>query len=636
MKSSKQRYREFRAQDLSHLRTDPEAVGGAPKSRAPRNPAARKEYLRQYRRWLRPFVPSIALIILLALATAGLSLLLPWATMYIIDVILPSRNASILHLIGAVLLLTTLLQQGLDLLRNWNTIKLNARIVFRLRRRLYDHLLRLPLPGLAEMKTGGINARLSGDIDRVTGMLQFSVITPVVAATKVISTLALLLWINWRLSLAATVLIPALVVLNIAYIHRIRPIYRSIRHDRSEIEARVVETFGGIRVVRAFSRERTEGRRFGIHHHTVIRKNLLAELLENLVWSGWGLLIPLASLLIIWFGGSLVLSGATTVGGIVAFQMYLMMLLNPVSSIVRSYGEMQQGLASLERVFDLLAKPEEMPDRPHAVAAPTEVGEIEFERVSFDYRDDQPVLRDVSMRVPGGTTLALVGPSGSGKTTITSLVARFYDPTAGAIRLNGIDLRDIKLRSYRLMLGLVSQDVFLFDGTIAENIAYARPGASREEITAAARRANAHDFISNFVDGYDTIVGERGVRLSGGQAQRVSIARAILADPQILILDEATSNLDTESEQLIQAALADLVSNRTTFIIAHRLSTIVHADQIVVLQDGRVVQTGTHGDLMARGGLYREMVERQQAAVAQAGMDSLAATDGQPAGPMLG
>jgi ATP-binding cassette subfamily B protein/subfamily B ATP-binding cassette protein MsbA len=308
--------------------------------------------------------------------------------------------------------------------------------------------------------------------------------------------------------------------------------------------------------------------------------------------------------------------------------MYLMMLLMPVSMIVQSYGQTQQALAAMERVFDLLRMPADKPDRPNAIEPPLHAGPaargrtrrngietFTFDNVSFAYQKGRRVLEDISLEVPGGATIALVGPSGAGKTTVTNLVARFYDPTEGTIRLNGIDLRDIKLAGYRRLLGLVQQDTFLFDGTVAENIAYGRVSATPAEIEDAARRANAHDFITGFADGYETIVGERGVRLSGGQAQRVSIARAILADPQILILDEATSNLDSESEQLIQASMDELLADRTTFVIAHRLSTVVRANRIVVLEAGRITETGTHDQLMAGDGRYRAMVERQQRAM---------------------
>ncbi|HWL94254.1 MAG TPA: ABC transporter ATP-binding protein, partial [Phycisphaerae bacterium] len=366
-----------------------------------------------------------------------------------------------------------------------------------------------------------------------------------------------------------------------------------------------------IRIVRAFARERSEMRDYGVGHHSVIRKQLFARIYELFVSLGWGLLIPIMSLIVIWYGGTQYLAGEVSIGEIIAFQMYLAMLLQPVSAIVESYGQTQQALAAMERVFDTLRKPKDKPDRPGAIEAPRPVRMVEFDNVSFGYRENVPVLKDVSLRVEAGQMIALVGPSGAGKTTLTNLVARYYDPTDGSIKLNGIDLRDIRLDSYRRLLGIVTQDVFLFDGSVGENIAFGRHDVTQEQILDAARRANAHNFIMLLPEGYDTIVGERGVKLSGGQAQRVSIARAFLADPQILILDEATSNLDTESEELIQAGMADLVADRTTFVIAHRLSTVKNADLIVVIESGQIVEMGTHVELMAQDERYRDMVERQ-------------------------
>ncbi|MCH8804626.1 MAG: ABC transporter ATP-binding protein [Planctomycetes bacterium] len=623
-KSSKQRYRAFRH---PKRRDDARHHGRTSNVREPAPRAARRNYLRAYIHWLRPYTWSIVAVFALALTAAAMSLVLPWATMYIIDEVLPNKDRATLTMLGAGLLVLIVVQQLIDFVRHWRLAKLGARVVFRMRQRLFGHLLKLPLHKLSEMKTGGITSRLSGDLDNATGLLNVGLVMPGVAAAKVLLTIGVLFWINWQMSVAAIILLPPIVALNLLTIRRVRPIYRSMRGDRAEIDGRVVETFGGIRDVRAFGREKTEARRYAVAHHTVIRKQLLANWFEQLVRSGWGLFVPLCGLFVIWFGGTLHLANAesTTIGGIVAFQMYLMMLLMPVSMIVQSYGQTQQALAAMERVFDLLEIPADKPDRPDAVAVPLRVGapragaasrngieSFEFDDVGFSYSPGQPVLTSFSLRVAGGTSVALVGPSGAGKTTVTNLVARFHDPTHGAIRLNGVDLRDIKLAGYRGLLGLVQQETFLFDGTIGENIAYGRIGATAAEIEHAARRANAHEFIQGFPDAYDTLVGERGVRLSGGQAQRISIARAILADPQILILDEATSNLDSESEQLIQASMRELLADRTTFVIAHRLSTVMNADLIVVLEDGRITESGTHAKLMESDGRYRAMVERQQ------------------------
>jgi ATP-binding cassette subfamily B protein/subfamily B ATP-binding cassette protein MsbA len=473
-------------------------------------------------------------------------------------------------------------------------------------------MLSLPLGQLGEMKSGGIVSRLSGDVDSVSGLVQQALISPGVAAVKVIVSISILMWLSWQLAIAAAVMLPPLAIISFVWLRRVRPVYRSIREDRTTIDARVTETFGGIRVVRAFRREPHEEHDYALGHHTVIRKSLWAQWLELILSTAWGLLIPGTVLLIVWYGGWLAVHGKATTGVIVAFQMYAFMLIQPVWQIISSVSTTQRALAAMERIFAVLEMPQDKPDVPDAVDAPTQVEEFRFDDVSFEYRPGTPVIRNLGLNVKGGQTVALVGPSGAGKTTVTDLVARFYDPTRGSILLNGTDLRKLKLSSYRRLLAIVQQDVFLFDGTVRENIAYGRRGATDAQIIDAATRANAHEFIARLPDGYDTIIGERGFKLSGGQRQRLSIARAILADPQILILDEATSNLDTESEQLIQASLSELLRGRTTFVIAHRLSTITHADLIVVLEDGRLVETGTHDQLMQNGGLYADMVERQQ------------------------
>jgi ATP-binding cassette subfamily B protein/subfamily B ATP-binding cassette protein MsbA len=343
--------------------------------------------------------------------------------------------------------------------------------------------------------------------------------------------------------------------------------------------------------------------------------------------AAWAVLIPLATAILLWYGGSRVLSDAErvraglisasqalTVGDLVVFLAYLTALLGPIATLAQSATALQNNLAGFDRTLDLLAEPVEMPRRTGAIQVDrsTVHGRITLHNVEFAYPGtNTPVLFNFTLDVAAGQTVALVGPSGAGKTTLCNLIARFYDPQVGHIELDGTDLRDIDVESYRRLLGIVEQDTFLFDGTIAENIGYGKRGAAPDEIVVAARLAHADGFITDFEKGYDTVIGERGVRLSGGQRQRLTIARAILADPRILILDEATSNLDTESEQFIQGSLRTLMAGRTSFIIAHRLSTVAGAHRIVVMDDGGIVEEGTHDDLMARSGRYRRMIELQ-------------------------
>jgi ATP-binding cassette subfamily B protein/subfamily B ATP-binding cassette protein MsbA len=390
-----------------------------------------------------------------------------------------------------------------------------------------------------------------------------------------------------------------------------------MRKEHAAIDARVSETFGGIRVVRAFRREVRELAEFLTGHHAIARKELFAYRRELVLWTTWGFLLAAVNVVILWLGGFLQIAGGASIGDIIAFQWYTLLLLNPVWQIVNSFSELQRSLAGMERVFEVLQLAPDKPDRQNAIEAPRQVESICFDHVWFEYEPGRPVLRDFNVYVPGGYVVALVGRSGAGKTTVTDLVARFHDPTRGRILLNGTDLRNLRLTSYRDLLAVVQQDVFLFDGTVRDNIAYGQRQAIEAEIIDAARRANALEFIDELPHGLDSVIGERGVRLSGGQAQRLSIARAILADPQVLILDEATSNLDTQSEQLIQQSLADLLQGRTTFVIAHRLSTVAHADIILVMEAGQIIESGTHDELMAAQGEYHAMVHRQRAASQQ-------------------
>jgi ATP-binding cassette subfamily B protein len=516
-----------------------------------------------------------------------------------------------LNLVGAAFLGAIILSRLLQVMKDYRQRLLNVRVMLSLRRSLFDRLLHLPLPKLWDMKTGGILSRLSGDVDTTTGLLQMAIVSPALSVIRLVIAVGVLLTLNWRLALMAMAVIPGAMLMSFVSARRIRPIYRAVRKDVEEIDGRVGEVFSGIRIVRAFGRELREVLDYIRGRHAVLRKELFAHRRELVLWTSWGLLIAGVNVVIVWYGGYLNAVGRASIGDIMAFQWYTFLLLNPVWNIVNSFSELQRSLAAMERVFEVLAMEGDKPDRPDAVDAPRIVNEVRFENVEFEYREGRPVVRDFNVAVPGGSVVALVGRSGAGKTTVTDLAARFHDPTRGSILVNGTDIRDFRLRTYRDLLAVVQQDVFLFDGSVRDNIAYGRHNAAHAEIEDAARRANAHEFIVKLPEQYETFVGERGVKLSGGQQQRLAIARAILASPQILILDEATSNLDTESEQLIQASMATLLAGRTTFVIAHRLSTIRRADLILVMEDGGVIERGTHEELMqARGGYY-EMVLRQ-------------------------
>ncbi|MCE9526818.1 MAG: ABC transporter ATP-binding protein/permease [Planctomycetales bacterium] len=628
LKSSRRRFAEYRQKLKDKNRPQPEA---AEASRAPQTPKTRStgRLLREFLQLLRgetwPLIFALATLTLATIIRLGP----PLATKIVIDNVLtdrpmpawwaerwhlPTDRYQVVYLVGGVIVVLSIVATLIHVAGRWFATKAVNRLQASIRRRVFGHAVRLPLHRVYQLKSGGATSLLRDDAGGVAELVFSLLYNPWRAVIQLLGSLFVLAWVDWRMMLGGLLLAPAVYFSHRTWINRIRPLYRDIRSRRQDLDGQTTETFGGMRVVRTYGRERSETIRYATANHLKTRQQLFVWWWTRVIEIICEVLIPLASIGLLIYGGSRVLSGELTIGDVTMFLVYLTMLLGPLETLANSATTFQNGLAGLDRVLDLLAEPQEAAETtPTSSLDPRTVqGGISFRGVSFHYPgSEQLVLKDIHLEIDAGAMVALVGPSGGGKTTLCNLVARFYDPTAGQICLDGQDLREVPLGQYRSLLGIVEQDVFLFDGTIAENIAYARRNAFQAEIVEAARAANADIFIRQFEQGYDTLIGERGVRLSGGQRQRLAIARAILANPRILILDEATSNLDSESERLIHASLEQVMQHRTSLVIAHRLSTITRADKIVVVEGGRIVESGTHGELMSRSGRYRHMVELQ-------------------------
>jgi subfamily B ATP-binding cassette protein MsbA len=476
-----------------------------------------------------------------------------------------------------------------------------------LRNALYSHLQRLPLGFFVRTKTGDILARVLNDTQQTKQVITQAVTQSLQSAAVVVVTIFALVKISWRLTLLALVVAPILIGLLQPLLRKLRKGHRKLSNQYGEMTAVVQESVSGIRLVKSFGGEQYEEERFrdgsGRYARGMVRVTRLSVLAQPITETV-GTAIAVA---ILWVGARMVDSGALTGSVLITFLILVMRMLQPLKQLSQVPTTAQQSLAAAERIFEVIDSPTEASLDRGGITSATFERALEFERVSFAYADE-PVLTDVSLVAPKGQVIALVGASGAGKSTLVDLIPRFYEPTAGRILLDGVDTREIALPALRSLIGIVSQDTVLFNDTVRNNLAYGAAAKYTDaQIEAAARAANAHRFIAELPDGYDTILGERGTRLSGGQRQRLSIARALLVDPPILILDEATSALDTESERLVQEAIDRLLEGRTVFVIAHRLSTIAHADQILVMDRGRVVEHGTHGALLARRGHYHRL-----------------------------
>ena len=587
------------------------------------------ELLVSFLRLLKPQSRAISWSLLTLTCSTALGLIPPAATKFIVDYVLgeevipasfpgaawlPTGKWELLVLITVGVVSVSFVKVVLHIWGRWYATRATKRLQMSVRKRLFEHAVRLPLPRIHELKSGGMASLLRQDAGSIGDLIFGLLYNPWRAVAQLVGSLCVLAFIDWRLLLGALLILPAVYLSHRTWIREIRPRFRDVRARRQEIDSETTETFAGIRIVRAFSRQRTETSRIISDHHLMGRQELYVWWWMRAIEIVWALVIPSASAGLMLYGGWQVLQGTLTIGDLMMFLVYLLMLLEPLAILAESAATLQDNLSALDRVLDLLSEEREMKSSPNALQISKDQtrGELRFEHVTFHYDADSGwALRNIHLQVKPGQMIALVGASGAGKTTLCNLVARFYDPIEGRILLDGRDLREIDVESYRTLLGVVEQDVFLFDGTVAENVAYASQHATPDEIIRAARIAHAHDFIMSFPEEYETIIGERGVKLSGGQRQRLAIARAVLADPRILILDEATSNLDTQSEQLIQQSLSELLAGRTSFVIAHRLSTIRNADRILVLENGEIIESGTHAELLAAGGRYRRMVNLQ-------------------------
>jgi len=565
------------------------------------------EQLRKLFKYVQPYWKQMALAALSLTLWSLISLALPYAARFLVDSVFVSYSRAELNRIVLIMIGLFIFQAGLGYGQNYLLNFLGQRVIADLRLSIQERLLYLPMRFFKESKVGEIVSRVTNDVTTLQAVLTQTPIALLRQIVTIIGGITLMTLMNWQLTLFIFIIIPPMILLAVFFGRRMEKLSVTVQDRLAAAISALEESISGIRIVKSFTQEPYEQKRFKDR----IERTFDTTMERTRVRAAF---IPLVSLLgfiavtgIMWLGGQFVINGSLTPGELVAFLFYMIMVAAPLGEFAGVYAQIREAIGAASRIFEIMETPSEPEQPEEAQQLPPIKGQVEFHNVCFGYEEDDLVLKDINLTVRPSEVIALVGPSGVGKTTLVNLIPRFFDPTEGWIEIDGHPLKTVTLESLRSQIGLVPQENFLFGGTIAENIAYGNLSASQDQIKKAAVAAYAHDFILELPQGYDAEVGERGVKLSAGQRQRIAIARALLKDPRILILDEATSALDSESEQMVQKALEVLMKNRTTFVIAHRLSTIKNADRILVLQEGQIVEQGSHEVLMKGEGVYQRL-----------------------------